>query len=86
MPQILGFGAAFSIIMSAFEYTGGTLRGRPRGEVPEMDEYDRKEYLRKNRRRPITETIAEIGEGRGTNPIFLIILRQRMNKTLTEVM
>ncbi|KAI0381367.1 hypothetical protein F5Y04DRAFT_280899 [Hypomontagnella monticulosa] len=68
MPQILGFGAAFSIIMSAFEYTGGTLRGRPRGEVPEMDEYDRKEYLRKNRRRPITETIAEIGEGRGIEP------------------
>ncbi|KAF3067373.1 NADH-ubiquinone oxidoreductase 21.3 kDa subunit [Daldinia childiae] len=68
MPQILGFGAAFSIIMSAFEYTGGSLRGGSRAEVSSMDEYDRKEYLRKNRRRPIEETISEIGEGRGINP------------------
>ncbi|KAI4858616.1 NADH-ubiquinone oxidoreductase 213 kDa subunit [Hypoxylon rubiginosum] len=67
MPQILGIGAAFSAIMSAFEFTGGTLRGKPRTEAPEIDEYDRKEYLRKNRRRPIAETISEIGEGRGTN-------------------
>jgi hypothetical protein len=32
---------------------------------PEQDEFERKEYLRKNRRRPIEETIAEVGEGRG---------------------
>ncbi|KAI0165201.1 NADH-ubiquinone oxidoreductase 213 kDa subunit [Hypoxylon sp. FL1284] len=68
IPQILGFGAAVSVIMTAFEYTGGSLRGGPRTEVPGMDEYDRKEYLRKNRRRPIEETIAEIGEGRGIQP------------------
>ncbi|KAI1413466.1 hypothetical protein F5Y13DRAFT_189372 [Hypoxylon sp. FL1857] len=68
MPQILGFGAAFSIIMSAFEYTGGSLRGGPRPEVPGMDEFDRKEYLRKNRRRDIAETISEVGEGRGIQP------------------
>lgn len=30
-----------------------------------MDEVSRKEYLRKNRRRPIEQTIAELGEGRG---------------------
>jgi hypothetical protein len=34
---------------------------------PEMDEYERKEQLRLARRRPIEETIAEIGEGRGTS-------------------
>ncbi|KAI0122706.1 hypothetical protein F4814DRAFT_218612 [Daldinia grandis] len=68
MPQVLGFGAAFSIIMSAFEYTGGSLAGGSRAEVSSMDEYDRKEYLRKNRRRPIEETISQIGEGRGINP------------------
>ncbi|KAI0832206.1 hypothetical protein F5Y06DRAFT_190383 [Hypoxylon sp. FL0890] len=68
MPMILGFGAAFSIIMSAFEYTGGTLRGPPRTEVPEMDQYERKEYMRKNRRRPIAETISDIGEGRVLKP------------------
>ncbi|KAI1397944.1 hypothetical protein F4819DRAFT_470154 [Hypoxylon fuscum] len=68
MPQILGIGAAFSVIMSAFEYTGGSLRGGPRTEVPEMDEYDRKEYMRRNRRRPLAETIADVGEGRGIEP------------------
>lgn len=55
--------------MSAFEYTGGSLRGGSRTEVSSMDEYDRKEYLRKNRRRPIEETISDIGEGRGTYTI-----------------
>jgi len=30
-----------------------------------VDEVSRKEYLRKNRRRPIEQTIAELGEGRG---------------------
>jgi len=50
--------------MGAFDYTGGRLTGYRRD--PNVDEFDRKEYLRKNRRRPIEETIAEIGEGRGT--------------------
>ncbi|KAI0458934.1 hypothetical protein F5B21DRAFT_499996 [Xylaria acuta] len=67
MPRILGFGAAFSIVMTAFDYTGGSLRGT-RTEVPGMDEYERKEYLRRNRRRPIEETIAAVGEGRGIEP------------------
>ncbi|TRX95939.1 hypothetical protein FHL15_003081 [Xylaria flabelliformis] len=62
MPRILGFGALFSVVMTALDYTGGSLRGK-RTESPEMDEYERKEYLRKNRRRPIEETIADIGEG-----------------------
>ncbi|KAH9906063.1 hypothetical protein F4778DRAFT_779445 [Xylariomycetidae sp. FL2044] len=67
IPRILGAGAVFSIVMTAFDYTGGSLRGfRP--EVNDMDEYDRKEALRKNRRRPLAETIADIGEGRGIEP------------------
>jgi len=32
---------------------------------PTVDEVSRKEYLRKNRRRPIEQTVAELGEGRG---------------------
>ncbi|KAI1385744.1 uncharacterized protein F4822DRAFT_414053 [Hypoxylon trugodes] len=68
IPQILGFGAAFSIVMSAFEFTGGSLRGGPRNPVNELDEFDRKEAMRLNRRRPIDETIANIGEGRGIHP------------------
>ncbi|KAI1151321.1 hypothetical protein F4825DRAFT_366312 [Nemania diffusa] len=67
MPRIIGIGAVFAVVMTVFDYTGGSLRGR-RTEVEGMDEYERKEYLRKNRRRPIEETIAEIGEGRGIKP------------------
>ncbi|KAI0432424.1 hypothetical protein F5Y09DRAFT_329634 [Xylaria sp. FL1042] len=67
IPRILGFGAIFSVVMTVFDYTGGSLRGK-RPEMEGMDEYERKEYIRKNRRRPIEETIAEIGEARGIKP------------------
>jgi len=63
MPAIIGYGAGLAIVMSAFDYTGGSLFGYARD--PTVDEYDRKEALRKNRRRPIQETIEELGEGRG---------------------
>lgn len=49
--------------MGAYDYTGGSLRGYKKD--PEVDEFARKEALRKNRRRPIEETIGEVGEGRG---------------------
>jgi len=49
--------------MAAFDYSGGSLFGYARD--PTIDEFDRKEALRKNRRRPISETIEELGEGRG---------------------
>jgi len=52
--------------MGAYDYTGGRLTGYQRD--PNVDEFDRKEYMRRNRRRPIEETIAEIGEGRGIPP------------------
>ncbi len=63
MPAIIGYGAGLAIVMSVFDYTGGSLFGYARD--PTVDEYDRKEALRKNRRRPIQETIEELGEGRG---------------------
>ncbi|KAK4237579.1 hypothetical protein C8A03DRAFT_15907 [Achaetomium macrosporum] len=66
MTKILGFGALTGVILAVYDYTGGSLRGYM--ERPEMDEYERKEMLRKNRRRPIEETLAEIGEGRGIKP------------------
>jgi hypothetical protein len=37
------------------------------GKDPKVDEFARKEELRKNKRRPVQETIAELGEGRGTD-------------------
>lgn len=64
MPAILGYGAFTSVVLAVFEYTGGSLRGK-RPEIEGMDEFERKEHLRRNRRRPIEETLANIGEGRG---------------------
>lgn len=31
----------------------------------EVDEFERKQYLRQNRRRPVEETVEQLGEGRG---------------------
>jgi len=62
MPRIVGYGALTAVVLAAYEYTGGSLRGKRKD--PEVDEFARKEMLRKNRRRPMEETIAEVGEGR----------------------
>ncbi|KAK4098715.1 hypothetical protein N658DRAFT_431360 [Parathielavia hyrcaniae] len=66
MPRIIGYGAITAVACGAFQYGGGTLKGY--WNRPKVDEYERKEMLRRNRRRPIEETIAEIGEGRGIRP------------------
>jgi hypothetical protein len=50
--------------MGAFDYTGGSLSGFKKDK--DLDEFERKETLRKNRRRPIEETLSQLGEGRGT--------------------
>lgn len=62
-PAVLGFGAGLAILQGAFDFTGGKFTGYDKD--PNVDEYDRKEALRKNRRRPIQETLEELGEGRG---------------------
>ena len=62
MPAVLGFGAGLAVIQGGSAYTGG-LEGYRRD--PNVDEYERKERLRKERRRPIEETLRELGEGRG---------------------
>ncbi|KAM0716091.1 hypothetical protein Q7P37_008605 [Cladosporium fusiforme] len=68
-PSVFGYGAALSIALAAFTYTGGKLTGYERD--PAVDEVSRKEYLRKNRRRPVDEIVNELGEGRGiTAPGF----------------
>jgi len=63
MPAIIGYGAGLAIVLSAFDYTGAMLTGYTKD--PEVDEVERKEALRKNRRRPIQETLEQLGEGRG---------------------
>ncbi|KAL8642396.1 MAG: hypothetical protein Q9228_000902 [Teloschistes exilis] len=60
---MVGFGAALSLAQFAFEYTGGKFSGF--AQDAEVDEYERKEQLRRNRRRPIEQTLQEMGEGRG---------------------
>lgn len=62
-PAVLGYGSAMAVILSAFQFTGGRLQGYKRD--PEIDEVARKEHMRKNRRRPIDETVHQLGEGRG---------------------
>ncbi|KAK5004941.1 hypothetical protein LTR28_008292 [Elasticomyces elasticus] len=64
-PAVLGYGAFTAVILGVFTYTGGRLSGYVRD--PEVDEVSRKEYLRKNRRRPIDEVVNQLGEGRGTH-------------------
>ncbi|ROW02451.1 hypothetical protein VMCG_06122 [Cytospora schulzeri] len=64
IPVILGYGALTSITLSVFELTGNSLVGK-KPEIEGMDEFERKEHLRTTRRRPIQETIDNLGEGRG---------------------
>jgi hypothetical protein len=68
LPAVVGYGTALAILAGVFDYTGGAFTG-PTYD-PTVDEVARKEYLRKNKRRPIQETIAELGEGRG---IFTVV-------------
>lgn len=62
-PAVLGLGAGLAVLQGAYDYTGGKLSGYEKD--PSIDEYERKEQLRKDRRRPIQETLEQLGEGRG---------------------
>ncbi|KAF1987603.1 mitochondrial import inner membrane translocase subunit Tim17 family protein [Aulographum hederae CBS 113979] len=62
-PAIVGYGTGVAIVLGLFDYGGASLWGYPKD--PLVDEVARKEHLRKNRRRSVEETIAELGEGRG---------------------
>lgn len=65
---MLGYGAGLAIVLSAFNYTGGKLSGYVKD--PSVDGVERKEYMRKNRRRPLEETVQELGEGRGKLELY----------------
>ncbi|KAL8713863.1 MAG: hypothetical protein Q9220_002008 [cf. Caloplaca sp. 1 TL-2023] len=62
-PAVLGFGALLAIVEGTFNYTGGRITGF--AQDSETDPYEQKEQLRRNKRRPIEETLQELGEGRG---------------------
>lgn len=62
MPRIVGMGAFTAIVLGVFDFTGGKLTGW--AKETDEDRFERKEYLRKNRRRSGEETIAQLGDGR----------------------
>ncbi|KAJ5295892.1 hypothetical protein PENANT_c001G04630 [Penicillium antarcticum] len=62
-PALLGYGVAVSTVMTAFEYTGGSLFGY--NKDTSVDEFDRRQQLRKAFQTPGEQTVAELGEGRG---------------------
>ena len=63
IPAVLGYGAGLAVLLGVYDYGGGALTGYDKG--PSVDEYERKEALRRNKRRPIQEIVDELGEGRG---------------------
>ncbi|CAO2656163.1 Nn.00g049660.m01.CDS01 [Neocucurbitaria sp. VM-36] len=64
LPFMLGAGAAFSTVLTAYRYTNG-LRGVGDIRSDDDNEVERREELKKLRRRPLSETIEQLGEGRG---------------------
>lgn len=65
MPSVVGNGLALGVIMAAVQYTGGSFFRDPHDM--DIDQFPTKEELRKRFRRPVNETINELGEGRGKN-------------------
>lgn len=63
MPAVLGYGTGLAVILSTFDFCGHALTGY--NKDPTVDDFERKQFLRKNFRKPAEQTIAEIGEGRG---------------------
>lgn len=64
MSAVLGWGSLTSVTVAVYEYCGGSLMGK-KPEIEGLDDYGRKEHMRMTRTRPIEETIAALGEGRG---------------------
>ncbi|KAH0285369.1 hypothetical protein M436DRAFT_55854 [Aureobasidium namibiae CBS 147.97] len=62
-PAVAGYGTALAVVLGTWQYAGGKITGY--AIDPTVDEVARKEYVRKNRRRSMEETLEQIGEGRG---------------------
>jgi len=63
MPSVLGNGLALGVVLAGVQYTGGSFFRDT--DVADDERYLSKEEIRKRFRRPINETINELGEGRG---------------------
>ena len=64
---MLGAGTAFATVMATFRYTNG-LQGYGVLRPDDDEEVERREAQKKLRRRPLSETIEQLGEGRGGFP------------------
>ncbi|EED17661.1 NADH-ubiquinone oxidoreductase 213 kDa subunit [Talaromyces stipitatus ATCC 10500] len=62
-PSVFGYGTGLAATLATFEYTGGSLFGKPKDH--NLDKYEELERLRKNYRTPAEQTFTELGEGRG---------------------
>lgn len=79
MSAVVGYAAMFGGIMGFWEYTGGRIRGFQHDLTDEDDL--KAEAVRKTYRRPIEETIAELGEIRGIKaPGFAERRRERLKE------
>jgi len=63
-PSVLGNGLALGVVLAGVHLAGGSFIGEPPAGADE-DRYLTKEMIRKRFRRPVNETINELGEGRG---------------------
>jgi hypothetical protein len=85
---VIGYGAALAAVMGAFDYTGGSLFGNKRNI--EEDKFERLNTLRTRYRTPGEETIAELGEGRGSFTLLFLFgsidIRTNSNHLLQESM
>jgi hypothetical protein len=66
---MLGMGTATAAVMFGFRYTNG-FKGYKTMNDQGIDEVAEKEAIKKNYRRPIWETIEQLGEGRGKFGVF----------------
>jgi hypothetical protein len=77
---MLGAGVAFSTVLTAYRFTNG-LRGVGdiRDQVDDDGEVERREELKKVRRRPLSETLQQLGEGRGMSRYHSCVQTQANN-------
>jgi hypothetical protein len=79
--MVLGAGAGFGVVVAAFRFSNG-LSGYKMKE-DDVDEVARKEEMRKMRRRPLQETIEQLGEGRGMfHHVWRIMLAANVDRYL----
>ena len=60
LSAVLGYGSSLSLLVGAFDYTGGSLRSIVKDIS--LDEISRKEMIRSTRQRPIEDIFNHTGE------------------------